>query len=75
MTDPTGVIQHATYSIPNFHEGYCLDDNARALVLTVLLEELGDDSFEIKRAATTYAAFLNYAFDLHTGALPKLSEL
>ena len=42
MTDSTGVIQHATYSIPNFHEGYCLDDNARALVLTVLLEELGD---------------------------------
>ena len=41
MTDSTGVIQHATYSIPNFHEGYCLDDNARALVLTVLLEELG----------------------------------
>lgn len=67
MTDPTGVIQHATYSIPNFHEGYCLDDNARALVLTVLLEELGDDSFEINRAATTYAAFLNYAFDQQTG--------
>ncbi len=68
MTDPTGVIQHATFSIPNFHEGYCLDDNARALVLTVLLEELGDDSLEINRAATIYAAFLNYAFDLHTGA-------
>jgi glycosyltransferase involved in cell wall biosynthesis len=63
LTDSTGVIQHATYSIPNFHEGYCLDDNARALVLTVLLEELGHDSFEIQRAATTYAAFLNYAFD------------
>jgi glycosyltransferase involved in cell wall biosynthesis len=67
MTDSTGVIQHATYSIPNFHEGYCLDDNARALVLTVLLEELGDDSPGINRAATTYAAFLNYAFDLKTG--------
>jgi glycosyltransferase involved in cell wall biosynthesis len=63
MTDTTGVIQHATYSIPNFHEGYCLDDNARALVLTVLLEELGDDTPEIRRAATTYAAFLNYSFD------------
>jgi hypothetical protein len=66
MTDSTGIIQHATYSIPNFHEGYCLDDNARALVLTVLLEELGDDSFEVKRAATTYAAFLNYSFDVNT---------
>ncbi len=67
MTDTTGVIQHATYSIPNFQEGYCLDDNARALVLTVLLEELGHDTFEIQRAATTYAAFLNYAFDRDTG--------
>lgn len=67
MTDSTGVIQHATYSIPNFQEGYCLDDNARALVLMVLLEELGLDSIELQRAATTYAAFLNYAFDIPSG--------
>jgi glycosyltransferase involved in cell wall biosynthesis len=67
MTDSTGVIQHATFSIPNFQEGYCLDDNARGLVLTVLLEELGIDSLDIQRAATTYAAFLNYAFDNSTG--------
>ena len=57
------LLQHATFTIPNFHEGYCLDDNARALVLTVLLEEIGQDTPEIQRAATTYAAFLNYAFD------------
>jgi len=67
MTDSTGVIQHATYTIPNFQEGYCLDDNARALVLAVLLEELGIESPEIQRAATTYAAFLNFAFDAPSG--------
>lgn len=67
MTDSTGVFQHATYSIPNFREGYCLDDNARALVLTVLLEELGYSSLELQRAATTYAAFMNYAFDESSG--------
>jgi hypothetical protein len=67
LTDSTGIIQHATYSIPNFHEGYCLDDNARALVLTVLLEELGGESPEINRASSAYAAFLNYAFDGATG--------
>lgn len=66
MTDSTGIIQHATYTVPNFQEGYCLDDNARALVLTVLLEELGLDTIELQRAATTYAAFLNYAFDIPT---------
>ncbi|MEX0611605.1 MAG: glycosyltransferase family 4 protein [Pirellulales bacterium] len=63
MTDTTGLLQHATYTIPNFHEGYCLDDNSRALVLTVLLEEIDEDAPVVQRAATTYAAFLNYAFD------------
>jgi glycosyltransferase involved in cell wall biosynthesis len=67
MTDRTGLLQHATYNIPNFHEGYCLDDNARALVLTVLLEEIDEDSPEVERAATTYAAFLNFAFDSSGG--------
>jgi hypothetical protein len=67
MTDSTGILQHATYSIPNFHEGYCLDDNARALILTVLLQELGDDTPDVQRAATTYAAFLNFAFDRVSG--------
>jgi glycosyltransferase involved in cell wall biosynthesis len=63
MSDSTGILQHACYSIPNNHEGYCTDDNARALVLTVLLEELGTDSPEVQQAASTYAAFLNYAFN------------
>ena len=63
MTDSTGVIQHASYTVPNFHEGYCTDDNTRALVLTVLLEELGRDSREVHGAAIAYAAFVNYAFD------------
>ncbi|MDC0935432.1 glycosyltransferase family 4 protein [Pirellulales bacterium] len=67
MTDSTGIFQHATYSFPNYQEGYCTDDNARALILTVLLEELGKDSRDVHQAASTYAAFLNYAFDLETG--------
>ncbi|HPU25312.1 MAG TPA: glycosyltransferase family 4 protein [Phycisphaerae bacterium] len=66
MTDSTGLFQHATYSLPNFREGYCTDDNARALTLTVLLEELGEHSPEVERAATSYAAFLDYAFDAET---------
>ncbi len=67
MTDNTGILQHATYTIPNFHEGYCTDDNARALVVTVRLEELGEDRDEVHRLTTTYAAFLDYAFDPRTG--------
>jgi glycosyltransferase involved in cell wall biosynthesis len=63
MTDSTGIFQHALFSVPNFSEGYCTDDNARALILTIMLEELGDDSSRVRALATTYAAFLNHAFD------------
>ena len=63
MTDSTGLFQHATYSVPNFAEGYCTDDNARALIMTVLLEELGEESMNVRSLATTYAAFLNHAFN------------
>ena len=63
MTDSAGVLQHASSTIPKFDEGYCTDDNARSLLLTVLLEQLGQSSAQVHRLATTYAAFLNYAFD------------
>lgn len=36
LTDDTGIVQHAKYGIPNLKEGYCLDDNARALILSIL---------------------------------------
>ncbi len=63
MTDSTGLFQHAIVAVPNFSTGYCTDDNARALIMTVLLEELGEDSPRLLNAASTYAAFLQYAFD------------
>jgi hypothetical protein len=62
LTDATGLFEHASYTSPNFAEGYSTDDNARALLLTVLLEELGLDSPEVSRLASTYAAFVNAAF-------------
>ncbi len=67
MTDSTGMFQHAAYSLPRFADGYCTDDNARALLLTVLLEELGRDGTEVRRVATTAAAFLNAAYDAERG--------
>lgn len=63
MSDATGMLQHATHTIPNYDEGYCTDDNARALLLTVLLEEIGQSGPEIERLATRYAAFLQAAFN------------
>ncbi len=67
MSDSTGIVQHAIYSIPDHGHGYCTDDNARALILTVLVEELGKDSPEVYSLASRYAAFLNVAFNRDTG--------
>lgn len=36
LTDDTGIVQHAKYGIPNLKEGYCLDDNSRALIMAIL---------------------------------------
>jgi glycosyltransferase involved in cell wall biosynthesis len=66
MTDSTGVFQHATFSVPNFSEGYCTDDVARAFILAVQLSELGEEPEGIRSLATTCAAFLNHAFDRKT---------
>ena len=64
LSDGTGILQHATFNVPSFAEGYCTDDNARAFILMVLLEELGEIPHRrIDPLATTYLSFLNYAFD------------
>ena len=63
LTDQTGIIQHSKYSIPNFHDGYCLDDNARALILTVLFEGTSFYDDDAKNLQEIYASFINYSFD------------
>ncbi len=66
MSDSTGVFQHAIFTVPWFEHGYCTDDNARALLLSALVENLGDPAplMEIQGAA---AAFLQNAFVHATG--------
>ena len=63
LSDSTGIFQHASFTVPNFAEGYCTDDNARALVLALMLKRLGQGSPRLSERAATYAAFLNHAFD------------
>jgi glycosyltransferase involved in cell wall biosynthesis len=63
MTDLTGIFQHAILTVPNFSEGYCTDDNARAFILATLLDELKEEPAQVETLSSTYAAFLNYAFD------------
>jgi glycosyltransferase involved in cell wall biosynthesis len=82
MTDDTGMLQHAIFTTPNRPEGYSLDDNARALILMVLLEPRGEDRFRNADSAASdlmaqaagspdlasrYLAFLEHAFDAAKG--------
>jgi glycosyltransferase involved in cell wall biosynthesis len=63
MSDSMGMLQHARFAVPNFEHGYCTDDNARALLLTICLEEIGQDSEQLRSLSRSYAAFINYAFN------------
>ncbi len=67
MSDSTGILQHAIHSVPWFDHGYCIDDNARALLLTVLLESLEEVPPELAALQSSAAAFAQHAFNESTG--------
>ena len=68
MTDHIGIFQHAVFDIPNYKEGYTTDDNARALILTLQLEKIGDEKSEKAPAlASAYLGFLYHAFNEEKG--------
>jgi glycosyltransferase involved in cell wall biosynthesis len=56
MTDDTGMLQHAIFTIPNRSEGYTTDDNARALILAVMMEEM----LVMQPSANSPALFLSF---------------
>ena len=57
MTDGVGMMQHSVYSIPDRNHGYCIDDNARALMLAVR------DEPQFGGLTTTYAAFVEHGWN------------
>jgi glycosyltransferase involved in cell wall biosynthesis len=64
MTDDTGILQHATFSVPRYGDGYCLDDNARALLVMALVEDAGiEDTKLVRKLTSRYLGFISYAFD------------
>jgi glycosyltransferase involved in cell wall biosynthesis len=74
LTDDTGMLQHAIFTIPNRAEGYTTDDNARALILTVMLERLAQDEDERVNAnlvvadfSARHLSFLEHAFNSANG--------
>ena len=70
MTDDAGILQHATFNVPRRADGYCLDDNARALLLMTMLEDAGvaaDPARSIRSLASRYLSFVDHAFDAERG--------
>ena len=69
MSDGTGIFQHAIFNVPDYHHGYCTDDNARAFILCNMLDELGSETNgdKLEGLATTYLAFLASALNRDTG--------
>jgi glycosyltransferase involved in cell wall biosynthesis len=72
LTDDTGILQHAIFTVPNYWEGHTTDDNARALIFTVLNQrdenQLRTNALSDPRSATPdpafrYLAFLEHAFN------------
>ena len=60
LTDSTGIFQHATYGIPNYHEGYCLDDNARALLMALMAYRRTKNETALKYIPI-YLGYIHYA--------------
>ena len=68
MTDDTGLFQHALYTVPNRGHGYCIDDNARALIVTVMNWRLFKDE-QICPLFRTYLSFLLDAYNRDAGRM------
>jgi glycosyltransferase involved in cell wall biosynthesis len=59
LTDDTGIIQHAKFGIPNLKEGYCLDDNSRALLMVLMAYRQKKDMLALK-LAPIYLSYIHY---------------
>ncbi len=67
LTDDTGILQHSRYNIPDRTHGYCIDDNSRALLLSVLLQNDVQDTDELNELASIYLSFIDYAYNPANG--------
>jgi glycosyltransferase involved in cell wall biosynthesis len=68
LTDDTGILQHATHTIPNRAHGYCTDDNARALMVATMGQKyLTKNNKYFNSLSNQYLSFLLYAFNAETG--------
>ncbi len=62
MCDDTGIFQHAVHGVPDRHHGYCVDDNARALLLCCKIGA-GPELATARAIAPRFAAFVQHAWN------------
>jgi glycosyltransferase involved in cell wall biosynthesis len=68
LTDDTGILQHATYTIPHRSHGYCTDDNARALLVAAMGQKyLSTNGLGLDVLSGHYLGFLLYAYNEENG--------
>jgi len=64
LTDDTGILQHASHTIPARVHGYCTDDNARALMVAAMGRKYQPtDGIYLESFSNRYLSFLQYAFN------------
>jgi len=63
MTDGVGMLQHARCEVPDRNHGYCVDDNARALITTLLALNLIPEDTSLLDMAYRYMSFIYHAFN------------
>ena len=67
MTDGVGILQHSKFTVPDREHGYCVDDNARALIVAVTVQGFQPRDASIFDLAAVYLSFLDHAFNPNNG--------
>ena len=65
LCDSTGMLQHAVHSVPDRSHGYCVDDNARALLFSSVLASFGEAQLS-ETITARFAAFIQHAWNPDT---------
>ncbi|MCP4431738.1 MAG: glycosyltransferase [Gammaproteobacteria bacterium] len=67
MTDGVGMLQHSKFNVPDRSHGYCVDDNARALIVAVCVQALKPHDRALDELISVYLSFLDHAFNADIG--------
>lgn len=63
LSDSTGIMQHASFSVPDYDHGYCVDDNARALIVAVTAKRVMPEVHSLQKLQKRYLAFIKHAYN------------